>query len=184
MRWRQRAAGMALLATVASTAGLVAGLARGTRATPVAAGEANGAGLASRTGDGAVAPSPAAVAAIAARHGDVAGTGDEGGTRAPSVAGLPPESPSGRASEDSSRQPRRTRAQRLVSAQLDAMVARARQQVPDAASEDAASEASPDATTEEVRLQSPHRVLADMLEGFAGGPSRAQGSPDAATDRP
>jgi hypothetical protein len=181
---RHRAAGLALVAIVASSAGLVASVARGTRAAPVAAGEANAAGLASRAGDGAVRPSSGAVAGTAARHGDAARTGDEPGTRTPAVAGLPPESGPGQASADASRKPRRTRAQRLVSAQLDAMVARARQQVPDAASEDAASEAPPDATTDEVRLQSAHRVLAGMLEGFAGEPSRAQGSPDAATDRP
>ena len=113
-----------------------------------------------------------------------AASGIEGGPGgASSVAGLPPGTASRAPSFTTSHEPRRTRAQRLVSAQLDAMVARAREQAPDAADEDVVSGPAADGASDEARLHTAQQVLAGMLEGFAGGP-RAGGSRDAAADQP
>lgn len=175
-----------MLATVASAAGLVVGLARrgpeDGRARPGTAA-ASGA-LPDRARVVAPAtdvPPPAAADSRTARVATPAGgAGDPGD--AP-VAGLPPGAASRVPSAGASHAPRRTRAQRLVSAQLDAMVARAREQAPEPADEDVASEAAAGGASEEARLQTAQQVLTGMLEGFAGGP-RAGGSRDAAADQP
>lgn len=179
--WRRAALGATLLATVASGAGVVAGLALG------------GARAAGPLPPACAAPDTGAAAATARVAVPVSG----GAVPAPGftevrssvatgyAAGLPvPAGVAVRPPGDGTREPRRTRAQRLVSAQLDAMVARAGEPVASspAAADDATTDAFPDPASGELQQETARAVLAGMLEGFAGVPPRAQGSPDAATE--
>ena len=175
-----------MLATVTSAAGVVAGLALGGASAPapvLPACAAPGSGAAPAT---ARVTSPLSRGAAPApgfteppSSAEPVGTGLVAGLPAPASVAVPPRI-------ERPREPRRTRAQRLVSAQLDAMVARADEPVPAAADgdtdADATTDAFPDPASGELRHETARAVLAGVLEGFAGVPPRAQGSPDAATE--